>query len=156
MPIGGGVVVDRARIADVINHLRLSIPANVRQARGIIERGEQTIEDARREAERIIAAADREANARLAESEILRRAREQADTTTAAAEQHAHRTIRAADEQARATIEESNRIAAQQREDADAYAVALLIQLQRQLGAFLGNVRESLRAFPDVQSTDDA
>src|SRR5215208_4988032 len=74
MPFGGGLTVDRKRFADLIDELRLAIPANVRQARGIIERGEQAITEAQAEAQRIVAAAERDAAERVGGSEVLRRA----------------------------------------------------------------------------------
>lgn len=150
MPIGGGVVVDRKRFADLINELRLAIPANVRQARGILMRGEQALDESRAESARIIAAAEREANERLSESEIVRTAREEGHRIETAAEEIAARTTRAAEQRSHELISEAERVTQQQRDEADAYAVALLSQLQRQLGAFLGNVRESLRAFPQT------
>lgn len=149
MPFGGGVTVDRKRFSDLISELRLAIPANVRQARGILERGEQAIAEAQGEAARVVANAEREAAERVANSEVLRRAQEEAHKVEVAAQNLADRTVRSADEQAHQMVAEAQQIAQQQRDDADAYAVALLTQLQRTLGAFLGNVRESLRAFPE-------
>jgi hypothetical protein len=149
MPFGGGVTVDRKRFSDLINELRLAIPANVRQARGILERGEQAIAEAQSEAARIIANADREASERVGGSEILRRSQEEAHKVELAAQNLADRTIRSAEEHAQQVIAEAERLAQQQKDDADAYAIALLTQLQRTLGAFLGNVRESLRSFPE-------
>ena len=149
MPIGGWVAVDRKRFADLIGELRLAIPANIRQARGIIERGEQAIEEARQEGARIIAAAEREAAARVADSEVLRRAQEEAYRIEQAARDAASRLTRSAEEHAQQIVAEAERVAKQQRDEADAYAVALLTQLQRVLGSFLGNVRESLAAFPE-------
>jgi cell division septum initiation protein DivIVA len=151
MPIGGGVVVDRRRMADLIEELRLAIPTNVRQARGILERGEQTIEEARQEAARIIAAAEREAAERVAESEITRRAREEAHSLEVSAQESAARTTRLAQEQAQQIVAEAERLSQQQRREADEYVVALLTQLQRLLGSFLGNVRQSLDAFPEYR-----
>lgn len=151
MPIGGGVVVDRKRFTDLIAELRVAIPANVKQARGILERGDQAIDEARAEAARIIAAAERDAERRVVESDILRRARDEAIKLEGAAGQNAERTTRLAQERAAELIADAERVAQAQRDDADAYAVALLSQLQRTLGAFLGNVRESLSAFPERQ-----
>ena len=149
MPFGGQVTVDRKRFSDLINELRLAIPANVRQARGILERHEQTIAEAQQEAARIIAAAEREAADRVANSEVLRRAQEEAHQIELSARELSDRTMRDVQQRAEQTMAEAERISQQQKDEADAYAVALLTQLQRTLGAFLGNVRESLRAFPE-------
>ena len=154
MPFGGGVTVDRKRLADLIDALRLAIPANVRQARGIIERGEQAQAEAQAEAQRIVAAAERDAAERVGQSEVLRRATEEAHRVEVAAREAADRALRDARAEAQRILDEAERVAQQQRDEADAYAVALLQQLQRTLGAFLGNVRESLRAFPERTQPD--
>jgi hypothetical protein len=151
MPIGGLVVVDRTRFADLLNELRLAIPANVRQARGVLDRSEEMIRTAEAEAARIRAAAEQDAARRISQSEIVRQAEAEAQRIQQQAAAAAERVTRAADEHARVTVEAAEQEAQQQREEADAYAVALLQQLQRLLGAFLGNVRESLRAFPEYE-----
>jgi F0F1-type ATP synthase membrane subunit b/b' len=149
MPFGGGVTVDRKRFSELINELRLAIPANVRQARGILERSEQAIAEAQAESARLIAAAEREAGERVANSEVMRRAQEEAHKIELAAQNLADRTIRAAEEHARQVVAEAERIAQEQKTAADDYAVALLSQLQQMLGTFLGNVRTHLREFPE-------
>jgi hypothetical protein len=150
MPFGGGVTVDRKRFTDLIAQLRLAVPANVKQARGILERGEQAIAESREQAARIVAAAEREAAERVSESEIVRRANEEAARIETSARELSNRTLHSAEERATQLLTEAEEAARQQRDDADRYAVALLTQLQRTLGAFLGNVRESLREFPEL------
>ena len=149
MPFGGGVTVDRKRFTDLIAELRLAVPANVKQARGILERGEQAIAESREQAARIVAAAEREAAERVADSEVMRRAHDEAARLEAATRELSERTLRSAEERATQMVSEAEDAARRQRDDADRYAVALLTQLQRTLGAFLGNVRESLREFPE-------
>lgn len=151
MPFGNGVVVDRTKFADLLHQLRLEIPASVRQARGVIDRTDQITKEAREEAARIIAGAEREAANRASQSEVVRRSTEEAQRLEQNANDYAERTVRNAEQRAAQIVAEAEQIAQQQRDDADAYAVALLIQLQRLLGSFLGNVRESLKAFPDHQ-----
>ncbi len=154
MPLGSGVVVDRRRMSELINELRLAIPANVRQARGILERGEQTIEEANQASARIIAAAEREAADKVAQSEIVRRAGEEARTLELTTRETAERVARLAREQAEQIVTEAEQTAQQQKKEADEYVVALLTQLQRVLGSFLGNVRQSLDAFPEYRERE--
>ena len=155
MPLGGGVVVDRRRMAELISELRLAIPANVRQARGILERGEQTIAEANEEAARIVAAAEREAGDKVAQSEVMRRAEQQAQALESTAREAAERMTRIAREQADRLVSDAEATAEKQKKDADEYAVALLSQLQRVLGSFLGNVRQSLEAFPEYRESNE-
>jgi len=151
IPIGGGVVVDRKRFSDLINELRLAIPANVRQARGIIERGEQAIAESQTEAARVVAAAEQDAAARVADSEVLRRAQEEVHRIELAARDAADRVTQDASDHAERMVAAAEAEAKQQRDEADAYAIQLLTRLQQQLGAFLGNVRDSLKSFPDAE-----
>lgn len=155
MPIGGGVVVDRKRVSDLIAELRLAIPANVRQARSILERGDQALEEARERAAQIVAGAQREADHQVAESEILRRAREEARQVERAARDTAERTLHDAEQRAARLLADAEHEAQTQRDEAEQYAVALLAQLQRMLGSFLGNVRESLAQFPPREAADE-
>jgi cysteinyl-tRNA synthetase len=147
MPIGGGVVVDRRRFAEMIDELRRAIPASIRHAREVLEREEESLSEARQEADRITAVAEREAATRISQTEVLRRAHEEAEHVRAAAAAAADETMRTARQQAEILTSAAEREAAQQRDEADRYAIALLSQLQRTLGAFLGNVRESLDSF---------
>src|SRR5579884_3026551 len=78
MPMGGGVLVDRKRLLDLIDQLRVSIPANIRQAREMMERREQTLAQADAEAKAIVAAAQQEANRRLNGEAITQEARSEA------------------------------------------------------------------------------
>jgi vacuolar-type H+-ATPase subunit H len=155
MPLGGGVVVDRRRMAELIGELRLAIPANVRQARSILERSDQTIEEANQESARIIAAAEREAADKIAQSEIVRQAEQQAHSRESTARETAERIVRQAREQAEQIVTAAEQTAQQQKKDADEYVVALLTQLQRVLGSFLGNVRQSLDAFPEYRESNE-
>jgi vacuolar-type H+-ATPase subunit H len=144
MPVGGGVLVDRKHMLDLIDQLRVAIPANIRQARDILQRRSQALSEAEQEAARILESAQREADRRLAETGVVRQAEERARQILADAEARA--TARLAD-----TVEQARL----QQEEADRYALAILTRLDTQISTFLNSVRQgidSLKETHDSQS----
>jgi vacuolar-type H+-ATPase subunit H len=143
IPIGGGVVVDRRRMIDMIEQLRLAIPTNIRQARGIIERGEQAIAEAEEAAARIIADAEREAEERIGHAAVTRGAQERAHQIELEAEERARRMLAAAHADAERQLAEAADRARAQEQDADRYALAVLDGLEQRVLAFLTSIREA-------------
>jgi hypothetical protein len=50
LPVGGNLVVDRKRMLDVIDQMRLAVPADIRQASQVLETRDQVIAEARQAA----------------------------------------------------------------------------------------------------------
>ena len=46
MPIGQGVVIDRRRLLELVDHMRSSVPWEVKDARGIVDEKEAILEEA--------------------------------------------------------------------------------------------------------------
>jgi F0F1-type ATP synthase membrane subunit b/b' len=78
MPVGGGVLVDRKHMLDLIDQLRVAIPANIRQARDVLQRRTQALAEAEQEAARIVDSAHREVDRRLTDTGVVRQAEERA------------------------------------------------------------------------------
>jgi flagellar biosynthesis/type III secretory pathway protein FliH len=138
MPVGGGVLVDRKHMLDLIDQLRVAIPANIRQASQLLQRRTEALADAEREAARIVESAQREADRRLSETAIVRQAEERARQIIAEAEARAAQRIADAAEQARL-----------QQEEADRYALAILTRLDTLISNFLGSVRQGIESLRD-------
>lgn len=149
MPIGGGVVVDRRRLIEKIEQLRVAIPANIRQARNILERGQQAIAEAEATAGRIVADAEREAEERVSQSTVTRAAQERAYQIEAEAQERARRILTAAQADAERGLAEAAERARAQEEDADRYAQAVLNGLEERLRAFLGSIAQARAQFRD-------
>lgn len=143
MPIGGGVVVDRRRMIELIEQLRLAIPANIKQARSILERGEQAIAEAEAAAARIVAEAEQEAAARVGQSAVVRAAQERAHQIELEAEERARRMLATAQADAERQLAEAAERARAQEADADRYARAVLDGLEQRVLAFLASIREA-------------
>ncbi len=155
MPLGGGVVIDRRRMIELIEELRLAIPANIRQARGIIERGEHAIFEAEQTGARIVADARREAEQTVADTEIMREARERAHQTEMHAGDEASRVVAAARADAERRLDEAaERVKSQERE-ADRYALAVINGLEERLDAYLRNLREVKAQFSEAGAGTD-
>ena len=78
VPFSNKISVEKERIYDVMNEIRLNLPAEIRQANRIIEDYEKIMEDARARATEILKEAEEEAKLLTNEHEIFRRANEQA------------------------------------------------------------------------------
>ena len=85
LPVGGNLVVDRKRILDVIDQMRLALPADVLEAKRVLETREELVAEAEARARLMIEQADAERARRLDEDSILREARARSHTPSMAA-----------------------------------------------------------------------
>jgi vacuolar-type H+-ATPase subunit H len=141
---GGNLVLDRKRVLDVIDQMRLSVPEDVREAHSVLEQRDQVVAGAHENARRIIAQAEREREDRVAETAIMREAQERSQAMLREAEDRARRTIGDADATAAAHLSEAAEAATRQLDDADEYALEVLRRLENQLQAFLESIRLSI------------
>lgn len=144
LPVGGNLVVDRKRMLDIIDQMRLAVPADLREAARVLEARDQIIEEAHRTAriERENAEAER---ARLVEENaIVREAHERSQQMLMEAEARARQTIADADATAAAHLSEAAEAATRELDDADQYALEVLRRLENQLQTFLDSIRVSI------------
>ena len=78
VPFSNKISVEKERIYDVMNEIRLNLPTEIRHAQRIIEDHDKIINDARAKAASILKEAEEEAKILTNEHEIFRRANEQA------------------------------------------------------------------------------
>ena len=78
VPFSNKISVEKERIYDVMNEIRLNLPNEIRHAQRIIEDHDKIINDARTKATSILKEAEEEAKLLTNEHEIFRRANEQA------------------------------------------------------------------------------
>ena len=71
-------VVESQALRDIVDDIRLNMPNEIKQARGIVADRSEIITSAKREAEEIVKAAEERARAMIAKEEIVQRARESA------------------------------------------------------------------------------
>ncbi len=154
LPIGGGIVVDRRRLLDIIDQIRVAVPKEVREAQDILSEREEFLNRARQEAEQVLAEAHAEVEERLKDSELLKAAEEKGRELIRQAEDRISAMIKEAEEQARAKLEEAESHARQQMDEADRYALEMLRRLQAQLAGFEASVRAGIETL-EARLTDN-
>lgn len=125
--------MDREKLLEVVDRLRVSLPRNVMEADQILEKRENIINQALVEARRIRAAAEEEARHRVDENEIMQQAQQQAEETLSRAQQQAQRLVDHATAEAR-----------QRRHGADQYSYEALRKLEEELSRLLSTVQRGL------------
>jgi hypothetical protein len=144
MPIGGRAIVDRRRLLDIIDQMRVAIPDEVRQAREIVAQTSAIRRDSEEEARLIVARAEEQTARLLDEHHVTRSARLRAEEIAENAERQLDDRISAANAETERGLDESRRLAEQQMSAADQYAHELLDRLERQLAAFQRSIHSGL------------
>ena len=129
VPFVNKIMLDEQECLDVIAQLRMSVPDEVRQARRMLQERSRIPEQARLEAERIVAIAHEQAEEILSEHGLVR-----------AAEANSQRILDEAEEQAGEIQRES-----------DAYAVRSLTDLRTRLEQLHERVQIFLEAMADTE-----
>jgi hypothetical protein len=168
MPIGSRAIVDRRRVLDIVDQMRIAIPQEVRDAQEMVARREQLLREAEEEARMVVARAEQRA-ARMAEDhEIATAARQRAQEIAVHAESRLEERIAEANADIQERLAESRRIADQEMTAADDYARELLERLANQLRAFVRSVEAGVEQLqppepppavegtPSTSSIDDA
>lgn len=146
LPIGTGSVVDRRRLLDLVDQLRAAVPAEVREARELLERKEEVLAQADEEVALRLSRADEEVGRRVSGSEVVRAAEARAEQIIAEAQSEAERLVEEGRRQAQTKSAEGERLASEQMDEADRYAMEMLRKLQQQLDAFTSSVRSGMEA----------
>ncbi len=144
MPIGSRVMIDRRRLLDLVDQMRVAIPQEVREAQRMVSEQERLHREAEEEARLIVARAEEQAARLVAEHEVTRQAERHAEDLARQAEARLEQRVSGANADIRDRIEESRRLADQQMRAADDYARELLLRLERQLQAFVGSVESGI------------
>ena len=147
--MGGNLVVDRKRMLDVIDQMRLAIPTDLRDSAQIIQMRDQILAEAHDGAQRLVQQAEQERARRIEESSVVREAQERSQAMLMDAESRARQAIAEADATAAAHLSEAADAATRQLDDADQYALEVLRRLENQLQAFLEAIRMSISSLQE-------
>jgi len=153
LPVGGGVVVNRQKLADLIDRMRVAVPREVYDSREVIEQRDDVIRRAREEATQLLAQAKEELDKRLTETEVVKAAEQRARDVVAEAERRAVELGRESEEQARARLDEAQASSREEMREADVYALQTLRKLEQELEGFLTTVRRGVDAL-EIRSAD--
>ena len=123
VPFTSNLIINEDKFLDIIDHMRTSIPEEVKRAQRIERERERIIAQAHEEAERIVALA-REQAAELVDE---------------------HQIAKAAEARAATIIERAQREAEELKRGADDYVAEVLTQLEGQLVNLLTTVRNGIK-----------
>lgn len=146
---GGNLVVDRKRILDVVDQMRLAVPSDLKQAAQIIETRDRIVQDAHESVGQLMDRTEVERTRRLEDTSIMREAHERSHAMLIDAESRARETIADADATAAAHLSEAAEAASKQLDDADDYALEVLRRMENQLQAFLDSIKISLTSLQE-------
>ena len=143
VPVSGNVLIDKKKIMELVDQLRLAIPQEVKAAAEVLSQKDHIINQANLDARRTKAQAEDDYRERLDQNEITETAQKRAEETLSEAAERANRIIKQTENDAKSRLV-----------DADAYALRSLRALERQLN----NITESVRKGIDMlaEETDHA
>jgi hypothetical protein len=134
VPFTRNAVVDEDKMLDIIDQMRVTIPAEVKQAQQLLAQKDRIVAQAQEEAARIVALAREKGEQMLERENIIKNATTRADQILA---------------QARAD-------AAATRRDADDYVIEGLQRLEDEMARLLNQVRNGLRKLEEDRQRQPA
>lgn len=144
MPIGSRAIVDRRRILDIVDQMRVAVPQEVRDAQEMVTQRDELYREAEEEARLIIARAEERASRMVEQHELTIAARARAEEVARQAEARIDDRLAEANAEIEQRIQDSRKVAEQQMEGADEYARQLLSRLETQLQAFVRSVQSGI------------
>ncbi len=128
-PFTHNVIVDEDRMLDIIDQMRVTIPEEVRKARQVMSQRDRILAQAKEEARRTIQLAQQKKEEMLQRDPIVQEAQAAA----------------------REIINQAHADAEAIRQEADAYALEKLQQLEMELARMIGEVQNGIQALQQAQ-----
>src|SRR2546425_11105886 len=144
LPVGGGAVMSRQRLLDLIDRMRVAVPREVYDSRELIERRDEVLREAHEEAALIVAEAQSQLEEKLKETEVVKAASARAREIVVLADERAQELVRSAEGQARGRLDDAQESARAQMREADVYALQTLKRLDQELDGFMATVRKGM------------
>ena len=135
VPLTGRSIVNPDQLLELVDQMRLAVPRGIQEAKEVLDRREQVIDQALSGAKRIKAAAESEARIRLDESEFVRSAKRRGEEVIQEAESRGQHLMQ------RFQAELQNR-----RAGADEYAREVLTDIEQRVSEILKSIRSGLSA----------
>lgn len=129
MPLSSNVMVDKVKLYELVAQLRMEIPQEIRRAEEMLSRKDDIISSAVSEANRSRNNMEQEFRSRLNDHELGRKAEE---------------ILRDAEARARRMLDQAEQEADNRRNQADAYALRTLRDLERELTTATGSIRKGI------------
>ena len=138
VPVSGNILVDRKKVLELVDQLRLTIPEEIRSAEDVLSQKDQILNTATNDARRTKSMAEDELRGRLNSSELVTQA-----------ETRAAETIKDAEERITRMLQQSEAEALSRKTDADAYALRSLRAMEVELGKLAGSVRKGIEVLAE-------
>jgi len=142
--VGGGAVIPRQRILDLVDRMRVAVPREVYDSRELLEKQEEILHRARDEAAEMVAEARAELEERLTDAAVVKAAEERSKELVSQGQARAEELVRSAEEQARGRLDDAQSSARAQMHEADVYALQTLKRLEIELDGFMTTVRRGI------------
>ncbi|HVP04339.1 MAG TPA: hypothetical protein VMT90_01555 [Dehalococcoidia bacterium] len=146
VPVGGGVVVPRQKMIELVDRMRVAVPREVYDAREVLEERGEVIAEGERQAADLLSRAHEELDKRLNETEVVKAAHDRSREIVLDAERRVRDLLLAAEEQARDRLDEAQKQSSREMREADSYALQTLRRLEEELEGFLSTVRNGVDA----------
>ena len=144
--LGGGWIVDREQLLDLIDRLRAAAPASLEQAEQLLGERDKVLEGAREEAQLVVNRAQQEAEMQIGAHEVVVAAQQRADEILERAGMSAREAIENARAEAAGIRGGAATDAVEQALEADRYSLEMLRRLAEQLASLEQNVNNSVGA----------
>ena len=144
LPVGGGAVMSRQRLLDLIDRMRVAVPREVYDARELLEKRDEVLREAQEEGALLLAKTKEEIEERLKDSAVVKAAEERARELVSQAQERAQELGRSSEEQARGRLDDAQEASLAQMREADVYALQTLRRLEQELDGFLATVRKGI------------
>ena len=139
--LGGGWVVDRDRLLDMVDRMRSAVPGEVEDARAVLREQRDLIQGAEEESRIVLRRAQQEADARVNSHDLVLDAQRRASEVLEQATAQAQRITEEARGTAAALRGEATSDAVEQALEADRYSLDMLRRLESQLVALDASVK---------------
>ena len=133
VPVSGNILLDRKKVMELVDQLRLTIPEEIRSAEEVLSQKDQIMNIAQTDARRTKAMAEDELRERVNQSEVVSQS-----------ESKAAETIKDAEERITRMLQQSEAEALSRRTEADAYALRSLRGMESELVKLMGSVRKGI------------
>jgi len=144
LPVGGGAVISRQRLLDLIDRMRVAVPREVYDSREVLEHRDEVISLAEEQAAQLLEETKAEVEKRLSETEVVKAAEERARQVTSEAQARAQELLKSAEQQARGRLDDAQEASRAQMREVDSYALQTMKRLELELDGFLGTVRKGI------------
>ncbi len=133
LPLTGKAMVDVQALMSVVDQIRTSLPEDMKDAKQILEKRDNIVNQALMDARRLKASAEQDSKSRIQDSEIVKVSQKRAEEVLNEAQRRAEKTVAEAQRQTDAM-----------RQEADKYALEVLSKLESQLSALLSSARRGI------------